>query len=148
VVMWVLAMAIYALMTSLILARAFAGAAFQPDHWILMGGLAIATLAGARLHEAIAVATWVGATAWIPVLLYAHLVHVTRRAGSLRFAGAWWAAVFPLGMYSAATQATALAMGWPALTTVSLVFFWIALTAWIMVAFGGFRRLSASRSRT
>ena len=158
---WVLAMMVYALMTSLILWRAATGATFHPDHWILMGGLAIATLAGARLHAAaqavdswvahgcrlITVATWVLATAWIPVLLCAHLLHISRRVDELRFAGAWWAAVFPLGMYSAATQATALEMRWAALTQISLVFFWIALTVWLVVAFGGLRRLTAFLSR-
>jgi len=42
----------------------------------------------------------------------------------------WCAAVFPLGMYSSATFATALETGWRSLVTVSLVFLWIALAAW------------------
>lgn len=45
------------------------------------------------------------------------------------------AAIFPLGMYSSATFATAVETGWHPLTTVSLVFFWIALAAWVLVAF-------------
>jgi tellurite resistance protein TehA-like permease len=53
--------------------------------------------------------------------------------------------VFPLGMYSAATYAMAVEMGWSGLHTVSLVFFWVACLAWLIVATGllfsaGFRR--------
>jgi hypothetical protein len=87
-IMWVLAIAIYALMTSLILSRASAGTAFQLDGWILMGGLAIATWAAARLHTATAVATWVLATAWIPALLYV-TVEVGRRLCS-SVGGRWF----------------------------------------------------------
>ena len=81
----------------------------QPDVWILMGGAAIATLAGDHIHEAgveairpVTVVTWVVASLWIPVLV---AVSVRLRAGN------WWAAVFPLGMYSSATFATAVETG-------------------------------------
>jgi hypothetical protein len=37
-------------------------------------------------------------------------------------------------MYSSATFATAVETGWRPLTTVSRVFFWIALAAWVLVA--------------
>jgi hypothetical protein len=141
--MWVLAVAVYCAMTSLIVRAVAAGVGFRPERWILMGGLAIASLAGAQVHAAavavdsplaaagppITVVTWAVATAWIPVLVYAQ-----GRADAPRIEGPWWAAVFPLGMYSAATQATALEMRWPVLTTVSLVFFWIALAAWLVAA--------------
>ncbi|WP_133259148.1 tellurite resistance/C4-dicarboxylate transporter family protein, partial [Mycolicibacterium sp. GF69] len=50
VAIWVVAIVLYVLMTALILARAFAARldpnGFEPDAWILMGALAIATLAG------------------------------------------------------------------------------------------------------
>ena len=44
--------------------------------------------------------------------------------------------VFPLGMYSSATFATAVETGWRFLMGVSLVFFWIALAAWLAVRTG------------
>ena len=51
---WVAAMCIYGLMTWLILWRAVTERqdrdGFEPDTWILMGGLAIATLAGDNIH--------------------------------------------------------------------------------------------------
>jgi tellurite resistance protein TehA-like permease len=140
---WIVAVVIYVLITSLILWRASTGATFEPDDWILMGALAIATLAAARLHAAIAVVTWVLATAWIPVLLF---LTVRRRPRLVQFG--WWEMVFPLGMYSSATYATALAAEWDALTRISLAFFWIALTTWLAVALGGVVWLTASRLRT
>jgi tellurite resistance protein TehA-like permease len=132
-----------------------------PDSWILMGALAIAALAGGNLvrsarltpvpggvpwwmaHLA-ALAPWIAASLWIPVLVYAQVWRADQLAGSLRYSGAWWSAVFPLGMYSSATSATGTELAIPALHTVSLVAFWIAFAVWTMVALG-FLRASVPR---
>jgi Voltage-dependent anion channel len=130
----VLAVCVYCLMTGVVLWRAVyeptAGELREPDVWILMGGAAIATLAGDHIHRAgftaiepMTVVTWVVATLWIPVLA---MFSVRLRDGT------WWAAVFPLGMYSSATFATAVETGWRPLSTISLVFFWIAFAAWLL----------------
>ncbi|WP_204801669.1 tellurite resistance/C4-dicarboxylate transporter family protein [Mycobacterium riyadhense] len=149
---WVVALCLYGLMTWLILWRASVERhernGFEPDSWILMGGLAIATLAGANIHSlapvwlapavrVITVVTWVAATLWIPVLIYFGLQRINRRPGMLHFAGVWWALVFPLGMYAAATDAMAAEIGQRSLSTVSLVFFWIAMAAWLIVVIAG-----------
>ena len=131
-----LALCVYGLMTGLVVWRVFhdpsAPELRQPDIWILMGGIAIATLAGDHIREAgveaigpVTVVTWVIASLWIPPLAFAS---VRLRGGN------WWAAVFPLGMYSSASYASAVETGWRSLITVSLVFFWIALAAWALVA--------------
>ncbi|GAY18143.1 tellurite resistance/C4-dicarboxylate transporter family protein [Mycobacterium sp. shizuoka-1] len=145
---WALAILIYAVMTALILWRAvherLDPGGFEPDGWILMGALAIATLAGDHIHrvwaagavEAITLVTWVLATLWIPVLVYVGIRRVNAGPGALRFRGVWWAMVFPLGMYSAATFAMSRETGAAALVTVSLVFFWVAFAAWVIVAVG------------
>lgn len=153
---WLAGIALYAAVTWLIAWRALVGPfqpdAVTPDSWILMGALAIATLAGGHLLKATdslgalqglsdwvgpaTMAIWVIASLWIPILLYAEMWRVDQRPGSLRFAGVWWSAVFPLGMYSAATAATAAELHVPALATVSLVFFWIAVTVWAVVTVG------------
>ncbi len=153
---WLVALGIYALMTWLILWRAVSERqhrdGFEPDAWILMGGLAIATLCGYYIHHeapqwlfgglrGITVVTWVAATLWIPPLIYFALHRIGRRPEVLHFAGVWWSLVFPLGMYSAATYAMAGELNRPALKTVSLVFFWDALAVWLIVAIAGLLRL-------
>jgi tellurite resistance protein TehA-like permease len=155
-VVWVAALILYGLMTWLIVWRAVVqrrcpareGGAFGPDNWILMGGMAIATLAGDNIRalapawlagpvRVITVVTWVTATLWIPPLIYFFLHRVSQRPNALRFAGVWWAFVFPLGMYAAASYAMATETGHSSLVTVSLVFFWDALAAWLVVASAG-----------
>jgi tellurite resistance protein TehA-like permease len=146
VVVWLLAIGVYVLMTTLILARAFAARldpnGFEPDAWILMGALAIATLAGDHLHRAgveeargLTIVTWVVATLWIVPLFYFGVRHL-QRAESRQFVGVWWAMVFPLGMYSVATYAMWVETRWSVLHTVSLVFCWIAAVVWLIVAVG------------
>ena len=153
VVFWVLGIALYLTMTSLVLWRAHhdvsAPELMQPDVWILMGGAAIATLAGDHLHHAllpgpiadgvraVTIVTWMAATLWMPLLVY-----VTVR----RYAGVGWPTVFPLGMYSSATYAMSVETGWRWFTTISLVFFWIAFAAWLTVAVEALLRFRRSRA--
>lgn len=44
--------------------------------------------------------------------------------------------VFPLGMYSTATEATSIDARLAALPAISLAFLWIALAAWLATAIG------------
>lgn len=94
----VLAICVYCAMTSLVLWRLVhepsAPDLLEPDMWIVMGGAAIATLAGDHIHKAgvedirpVTVVTWIVASLWIPLLVVAS---VRLRRGN------WWAAVFPL----------------------------------------------------
>ena len=148
IAMLFLAIGAYCLSTWLIVWRAAAAPdddIWRPDNWILMGGLAIATLAGDRLYRAaltvlsgdwlvhelrtLTVVTWVVATLWIPPLVY-----VTVRHFHWRFSGAWWAMVFPLGMYSTATFAMLTETKWRPFWLVSQASFWIALVSWSVVA--------------
>ncbi|MBP1817480.1 tellurite resistance/C4-dicarboxylate transporter family protein [Mycobacterium sp. OAE908] len=144
-VLWALAIVVYLMMTGLIVWRAAndssAPELAQPDIWIVMGGAAVATLAGDHIHKAgltvvwpVTVVTWIVATAWIPVLIY---VVLRRRVGLA------WPAVFPLGMYASATYATAVETGWRWLTTVSLVFFWISFAAWMLTALRALSRIGS-----
>lgn len=149
---WVAALGIYCLMTCLILWRTIAERqdrdGFEPDTWILMGGLAIATLAGDIIHglapawlagpvRVVTIVAWVTATLWIAPLIYFGLHRISNRPEMLHFSGVWWAFVFPLGMYSSATYTMAAELGQRSLITVSLVFFWDALAAWLIVVIAG-----------
>jgi tellurite resistance protein TehA-like permease len=113
-----------------------------------MGGAAIATLAGDHIYEAglqivrpVTIVTWMVATVWLPPLIYATLQRFRRRRELAP--GLWWAAVFPLGMYSSATYASAVETGWRWLTAVSLVFFWIAFAAWVLTALEALSRIGS-----
>jgi tellurite resistance protein TehA-like permease len=68
----------------------------------------------------------------------------------LAFAGVWWALVFPLGMYSAASYPMVARTHRNALLIVSLVVFWDALAAWLIVVVTGlllsWRRLGGDRA--
>jgi tellurite resistance protein TehA-like permease len=118
-----------------------------------MGGLAIATLAGDNIGSltpawlagpvlVITVVTWVAATLWIPPLIYFVLHRIRHRPELLHFAGVWWAFVFPLGMYAAASYTMAAEIGQRSLITMSPVFFWDALAAWLIVVVAGLLRLA------
>jgi tellurite resistance protein TehA-like permease len=153
---WLLALFIYCAVTWLIGYRAaaepFVPESVTPDSWILMGALAISSLAGDHLlASASTLGMESGFTAWvrlltmaifviasvlIPLLLYAALWRIDQRPGSLHYTGVWWSAVFPIGMFSAATAATARQFHAHALVTVSLVFFWVSLTVWLLVTVG------------
>jgi tellurite resistance protein TehA-like permease len=91
--------------------------------------------------RAVNTVTWAAATLWIPPLIYFGLHHISQRPEVLHFAGVWWALVFPLGMYSAATNAMAAEIGQRSLLTVSLVFFWNALAMWVIMVVAGLLRL-------
>lgn len=159
---WVAGLGVYLLMATLIMWRTVHERmdrdGFEPDTWILMGGMAIATLAGDLLGQltsgavsaalrAATVVTWGVATVWIPPLIYFVLHRIHNRPGMLQFRGVWWALVFPLGMYSVASQAMAIELDLPALDTVSLVFFWDAFAAWLIVALAGVRRAALASAR-
>lgn len=155
-VIWLLALVLYGVVAWLVLwhvATRLRGTVrgssetVPPDSWILMGALAVATLAGSRVVAAtsgsvaagargLTLACLVAASVWIPILLYAEVWQVNRRTGALQYAGVWWSAVFPLGMYAAATAACATTFHTHTLVTVSLVFLWNAVTVWVMVAVG------------
>ncbi|HUB58762.1 MAG TPA: hypothetical protein VMB04_26805 [Mycobacterium sp.] len=81
---------------------------------------------------------------WIPPLIYFGLHRITQRPDVLQFTGAWWSMVFPLGMYSAATDAMAAEAGVRSMHTISLVFFWDALAVWLIVVVAGMLRLRRS----
>lgn len=124
-----------------------------PDSWVLMGALAIATLAGASIAGAArhlevigwlvgmmgpaTLAVWIFGTAWIPALLVGEVWRFTRSGAAPGYERSRWATVFPLGMYAAATYALAAEVV-PAqsLERVSMAFFWAALLAWCLTSYG------------
>jgi tellurite resistance protein TehA-like permease len=117
-----------------------------PPYWINMGAMAISTLAGARLAgeagrmallgellpfiKGMTLLFWATATWWIPVLLsLGAWRHVYKRV-PLTYDHGYWAAVFPLGMYTVCTQNLIRVFKLPFLEPIASAFVWVALAAW------------------
>lgn len=121
------------------------------DHWVTGGALAIATLACARAAEAAgvspsldglegvledaALALWLAAMAWLPVLVCSEIVwrrlsYDTRR----------WSTVFPVGMYAVCSYEIGSLKGIRAVVEFARVWIWIALAVWAVVALAMTRR--------
>jgi tellurite resistance protein TehA-like permease len=141
---------LYAWVTGLIFYRAlffrFAPADLAPPYWINMGAMAISTLAGAQLVldapsapllgsllpfvKGFTVLYWATGTWWLPMLVVLTLWRYLWRRDRIDRHALDWSAVFPLGMYSAATTQLAAVLGLGFLRPVATVFFWLALLAW------------------
>jgi tellurite resistance protein TehA-like permease len=128
-----------------------------PPYWINMGAAAISTLAGTFLIRSagdsalirdllpfikgMTLLFWATATWWIPMLAILGVWrHVVRRF-PLRYDPLYWAAVFPLGMYTVATYRLSEAMRLPVLLVIPRLFVWIALAAWSMAFLGLLRQV-------
>jgi len=129
----------------------------SPPYWINMGAVAISTLAGTFLIRSAADSAlirdllpfikgltllfWATATWWIPMLaIFGVWRHVVRRF-PLRYDPLYWAAVFPLGMYTVATYRLSEAMRLPMLQAIPRLFVWIALAAWSLSFLGLLRQV-------
>jgi tellurite resistance protein TehA-like permease len=139
---WALGLALYPLVAGRTVHNSVRERHFNPTHWIVMGALAITTLAAAELlldrgslGSGVALATWAAASAAIPFLVVAEL-----RVRRWRYEVARWSFVFPLGMYGVASHVLGSADTYSALRDVGTVFFWIALAAWLLTAAGLARR--------
>lgn len=125
---------------------------FTPPYWIDMGALAITTLAGslivrhaptegplAALMPFVKSSTllfWSVATAWIPLLCALEVWRYVFRRVPFRYERGAWDVVFPLGMYTVATQVLSEALHLRFLRPVPEVGVWVSLAAWAIVAFG------------
>ena len=128
-----------------------------PAYWINMGAMAISTLAGVCLvREAgrmplltellpflkgMTLLFWATATWWIPILIALGAWRHLHKRVPLTYEHGYWAAVFPLGMYTVCTQNLIQVFQVPFLDLIPSVFVWIALTAWVLTFAGLARRL-------
>ncbi|MFF4348055.1 tellurite resistance/C4-dicarboxylate transporter family protein [Streptomyces sp. NPDC001530] len=131
------------------------------DQWIAGGALALSALAGAKLIDAhhvnpylwndddsdvlrsVTVALLVLAFAWYAVLAAAELVW-PRPSYDVRR----WATVFPMGMTAVAALSVATAVDAPWLKGPGEVLLWISAAAWLAVAAGAVRAMSAAASNS
>jgi tellurite resistance protein TehA-like permease len=118
----------------------------DPPAWIAAGAVAIIVLAGANLLgaapvssrvdriapfiEGVVTLAWATATFWFPLMVAIGVWrHVLRRV-PLRYHPAYWALVFPLGMYGAATFAMVSVVDLGTLDRLPELTLAVALTAW------------------
>jgi tellurite resistance protein TehA-like permease len=155
-VFWLCGGMLYVWVISLIFYRytflRFAAQDLTPTYWINMGAMAISALAGAQLVLAAPAAPlleqlwpflkgatllfWAVGTWWIPMMLALAAWRYLHQRHPLRYDVSYWGAVFPLGMYSAATHQVALALHLRFLLPVARGFFFIAIAAWVVTAVG------------
>ncbi|MGE0309604.1 MAG: tellurite resistance/C4-dicarboxylate transporter family protein [Acidimicrobiia bacterium] len=135
----------------------------DPPAWIAAGAVAITVLAGsnillaadraperiARLApfiEGLVVMAWATATFWFPLMIaigiWRHLVRRVR----LRYHPSYWAMVFPLGMYGAATYRMRGAIDLDALAWLPKAELTVSLVAWT-ITFGGLLRSLVAPAR-
>ena len=154
--MWLWGGMLYIWMMSLIFYRytffRLSPADLAPPYWINMGAMAISTLAGSLLVQnasrapfldsllpflkGFTILYWATGTWWIPMLL---LLGVWRHGWMrfpLRYDPLYWGAVFPLGMYAAATHEMSVAMSLGFLDFLPRIFLYAALAAWALAFFG------------
>jgi tellurite resistance protein TehA-like permease len=169
-VVWLVPAALVALATGLAL-YVFAAASFdlgrvvrgRGDQWVAGGALAIAALAAGDADAAlratgaadglvapvrsVALALWILAMAWLPVLVAGEL-----RAPRIGFDAGRWSTVFPVGMYAAMSFAVGHAAARPAVLAFARAWVWVAAAVWALVAAGsvarGLRLLGAAPSVT
>ncbi|MCB0977688.1 MAG: tellurite resistance/C4-dicarboxylate transporter family protein [Acidimicrobiales bacterium] len=118
----------------------------DPPAWIAAGAVAITVLAGSNLLtvqptsdrierlapfiEGIVVLAWATATFWFPLMVAIGIWrHVLNRV-PLRYHPSYWALVFPLGMYSAATFRMLGAIDLDGLSWMPRAALAVALAAW------------------
>jgi tellurite resistance protein TehA-like permease len=87
---------------------------------------------------------WATGTWWIPILLALGAWRHLQRRVPLRYEHGYWAAVFPLGMYTACTQQLIRVFGLPFLGPIPSAFVWVALAAWALTFAGLVRHVVGS----
>ena len=163
---WLCGGMLYVWVISLIFYRlAFFGFAPQdltPTYWINMGAMAISALAGGLLVvdatgapflqgllpfvKGGTVLYWAVGTWWIPLLLALIAWRLRHGPDPWRYDVGYWGAVFPLGMYSAATYQMSQVLGLRFLLPLARGFFWLALASWLLTALGLLRHLLRVRA--
>jgi tellurite resistance protein TehA-like permease len=134
-----------------------------PPYWINMGAAAISTLAGAMLVAAaprapvveqilpfvrgFTIMWWATATWWIPMLVVLGIWRHGIRRFPLRYDPLYWGAVFPLGMYTVCTARLSRAVEAAILLSISRVFIYVALAAWLLAVIGMLLHLVRRRDR-
>ena len=151
--LWALGMIFYAIFVTLFCYRIFF-MNMQPDDysplmWVVMGAAAISANAGSSLLltdpiipllvnlrpvvQMLSIMLWTWATWWIPLLVIIGLWKHVYNKIPLKYEPTQWSIVFPLGMYTVATNNLGLSSEFKPLLYFSSVMLWIALLSWLLL---------------
>ena len=136
----------------------------RPSWWINLGAMAISALAGALLVidaprqpllagllpflRAVTLMEWALAAWWAPLLVLLTVRQLRAGREHCAWGLGWWSAVFPLGMFCAATGKVAEALDLRFLAPVADALYWVAVLAWLAVAVAVTRgAVQAARTR-
>jgi tellurite resistance protein TehA-like permease len=149
--LWALGLIFYAIFVTLFCYRLFfmnmEASDYSPLMWVVMGAAAISANAGSNLLltdpviqlltslrpvvQMLSIMLWTWATWWIPLLVMIGLwKHVYQRV-PLKYDPMQWSIVFPLGMYTVATNNLALSAEFEPLLYLSSGMLWIAIISWV-----------------
>lgn len=157
--LWALGIIFYAVLVTLFCYRIFFktmnATDCSPLMWVIMGAAAISANAGSRLlltdpiipmlanlHatvQLISIMLWTWATWWIPLLVIMGIWTHYYRKVPLLYSPMQWSIVFPLGMYTVATNNLALSSQFTPLLLLTEGMLWIAFSAWVIIALALFK---------
>lgn len=127
----------------------FDGEDLDPCYWTCMGAAAIAVVDGSQFiivqdlpaffgaikpfMEGVILALWALGTAWIPILVLMGLWKWAYFKVPFRYQTSLWAMVFPVGMYTAATDILGTSLQFPLLQKMVAPLLWITFLLWCLV---------------
>lgn len=149
--LWALGMIFYAIFVTLFCYRIFfmnmEASDYSPLMWVVMGAAAISANAGSSLMLAdpliphlieirpvvqmLSIILWTWATWWIPLLVIIGIWKHMYLKVALKYEPMQWSIVFPLGMYTVATNNLALSAEFKPLLFLSGGMLWVAGIAWL-----------------
>lgn len=151
---WAFGVTIYLLFMTLNLYRMFflpfEGKDFNPSYWTCMGAAAIAVVDGSNWStvshpplflelvtpfvDGMIIMLWSWAAVWIPLLIMMEIWKYVYCKEPLHYRPSLWAIVFPLGMFTAATDLLSHSLDLAALRGLVPYFLWATVIAWLFVA--------------
>lgn len=152
---WTFAVGFYFIFMSLNIYRvffqSFEGKELSPAYWTWMGAAAIAVVDGGLLvlikqvppflaslthfFCGMTFVLWVFGSALIPILCLMVICKYSHFKVALSYTPSLWAMVFPLGMYTVATDLLSSSFQLQIVKELAFVFLWISVLAWILVAY-------------
>jgi tellurite resistance protein TehA-like permease len=151
--LWALGLIFYAIFVTLFCYRIFfknmEASDYSPLMWVVMGAAAISANAGSNLlltapiipmlselHSIVqmfSMMLWTWATWWIPLLVIIGLWKHVYNKVPLEYNPMQWSIVFPLGMYTVATNNLALSAEFKPLLHLSSAMLWVAGFSWVLL---------------